>query len=117
MSSRRTANWKKRAEGPLRDVRPNIARNAPVKMDNFGPALRLRMAIGASRSCPERACRRSDICVKPILDCVHRPLADAYDWDYGWGLCSRKEFYGVMPDSWQHVTDDDADEEADDDEL
>jgi hypothetical protein len=71
---------------------------------SFIQAFRLRMAIGSSRNCPDQACRRHDICARPILECTHRPKADDYDWDWGWFHCQRKDIYGADKDAWNPGT-------------
>lgn len=50
--------------------------------------------------CPDRECRRRDMCLHPALDCKQRRLADAHDWDRGWFHSQRKPMYGVPEDSW-----------------
>lgn len=63
-------------------------------------ALRLRFAIGHAFQCSDKECRRRHICMRPVLECERRPLADSYSWDYGWFNCQRKHLYEVRDDSW-----------------
>jgi hypothetical protein len=94
-------NWREHTYDGLHCLRQELGDGKHTDVKAFTPALRLRLAIGASRTCPNRECSRNDICAKPILECTHRPLADSYDWDYGWGGCTRSELYEVNKDSWQ----------------
>jgi hypothetical protein len=81
-----------------------IADERPLDSASYRAALRLRLAIGASRECSEAACRRRDICARSVLDCTHAPKADSFDWDYGWFHCQRKNVYGVDNDEWMAGT-------------
>jgi hypothetical protein len=58
------------------------------------------LAIVCARLCTNLECRRRGICSSPALDCKLRPLADAYDWDYGWFNSQRKPMYGVPEGTW-----------------
>jgi hypothetical protein len=60
----------------------------------FRTALRLRMSIADSYFCPEPACKRRQICARPVLECHYRHRADEYDWDDNWYYCQRKHIYG-----------------------
>jgi hypothetical protein len=94
-------SWREHSNASLRCLRDEIEGDRPVSSREFWPALRLRMAIGAARVCSQRTCRRADICMKPVMECEHKPHADAYDWDYGFLQCARKDFYGVSESAWQ----------------
>jgi hypothetical protein len=110
MARKKRTNWQNHIYGELNCLGPNVEDNALIDMRSFAPALRLRMAIGAARRCENKSCQRSDICVRPILECTQRPFADTYDWDYGWGQCTRKEMYGGRDDSWQNAKSQNADD-------
>jgi hypothetical protein len=75
-----------------------------TEIKSFIQAFRLRMAIGSSRNCADQACRRHDICARPILECTHRTKADDYDWDWGWFHSQRKELYGAEKYAWGRGT-------------
>jgi hypothetical protein len=65
-------------------------------------ALRLRFAIGHAFRCTDKECRR--LCRRPVLQCELRPMADSFDWGYGWFNCQRKEVYEVRDDAWMPGT-------------
>jgi hypothetical protein len=97
-------DYREHSNYEIRCLRQDVADMKNWNSKEFIPALRLRMAIGASRSCADKACRRHDICARPILDCTHRPKADDYDWDWGWFHCQRKEMYGADRYAWSAGT-------------
>ena len=101
MQKRKKRSWWQHSNFNLRCLREDMEEDKDVPIREFGPALRLRMAIGAARMCSQRTCRRADICVKPVMECEHKPLADAYDWDYGFFQRARKDMYGVSESDWQ----------------
>jgi hypothetical protein len=88
----------------LNCLRQELADDAWTNPREFITAFRLRMAIGAARRCGDKACRKHDICARPILDCKLRPQADSYDWDWGWFHCQRKEIYEVSKYEWSKGT-------------
>lgn len=101
MPKKQKVNWREHSNISLRCLRDDMEGDRPHSYREFWPALRLRLAIGSARVCSQKTCRRADICVKPVMECELKRHADAYDWDYGFVQCARKELYGVSESDWQ----------------
>jgi hypothetical protein len=72
----------------------------PPDLTAMRMAWMLRACMANARDCPDRRCRRQDMCSRPPLKCLHRPRADQFDWDWGWFGCKRKDMYGLEEDAW-----------------
>ena len=76
MPKHKKIDWRAHKNFNIQCLRQEMEDDVPVSLNEFMMALRLRMAIGAARSCPQKTCRRADICVKPVMECEHKPHAD-----------------------------------------